>query len=402
MREASMMRPIRTLLVLCLLAAGCGGGGVPITHTKWTVIVFMNAANNLFPDSTVNMNQMEMVASNPQVRFVVEWKQASISGGTFNSTRRYLVRFDTTNAIKSQLVQDLGPGYDMGSAAHLLAFIDWAKANYPADRYCLVIWNHGNGWTRAVQSRGVSYDDETGNHIDTWQLTQALGGSGFDIIAWDASLMQQLEVDDEIRDQATYIVGSEESPPAAGYPYDKVFAHFRDNPDAPTLTLAKAFVDETLLSYGGSTFNITQSVIDTSQLAGLATATSNLADVLSANVATLGIIIPEVRTNAQGYSDSGPEHRLFRDLYGVGLELENFGAPAPVITAEQAVRTAITQAVVYEGHNALSPGSHGISIDFHAGSVFTASPPTPTLALDYQNLRFGQETHWGSWLSIAP
>ena len=31
---------------------------------KWTVIVFMNAANNLQPDSILNMNQMEQVAQN--------------------------------------------------------------------------------------------------------------------------------------------------------------------------------------------------------------------------------------------------------------------------------------------------------------------------------------------------
>ncbi len=375
------------------------------THTKWTVIVWMNASNNLWPDSILNVNQMERVASNPQVRFVVEWKQSTNvdPGSTFNSTRRYLVKQDTTNAIASEIIQDLGPGYDMGSSANLLDFMNWAKTNYPADHYCVVIWNHGNGWTRALRGRGVSYDDESGNHIDTWQLSQGLGNGVNDIVAWDASLMQQIEVDEEIHDKAALIVGSEESPPEQGYPYDLIFAHLRDNDNLTALALADEFVDETVAFYGnGAGLNITQSVIDTSQLSGLVTATSNLADALSANVGSLGTIVPQVRANAQGYDDSTSEHRLFRDLYDIGLKLENFGAPAAVVTAEQAVRTAVTQAVVHEGHNTNSPGSHGIAIDFHAGSVFTASPPTPTLAQDYQNLRFGQETHWGQWLSIAP
>jgi len=377
------------------------------THTKWTVIVFMNASNNLWPDSILNMNQMEAAASNPQVRFIVEWKQSTNvdPASTFNSTRRYLVMPDSiqNNNIVSQVIQDLGPGYDMGSYTNLLDFVTWAKTNYPADRYCVIMWDHGNGWTRAVQTRGVSYDDETGNHIDTWQLSQGLGNGVNDILAFDASLMQQIEVAEEIRDKATYIVGSEESPPAQGYPYDKIFAHFVANPNDTTLNLADAFVDETVAFYGNTAgYNITQSVIDTSQLSSLVTATSGLADALIANVSSLGTIIPEVRNTAQGYDDSTSEHRLFRDLYDVGLKLENDGAPAAVVTAEQAVRTAIGQAIVHEGHNTNSPGSHGIAIDFHDGATFTSNAISPTLAQDYQNLRFGQETDWGQWLSIAP
>ncbi|HTQ11659.1 MAG TPA: hypothetical protein VMI31_16475, partial [Fimbriimonadaceae bacterium] len=38
-----------------------------ITHTKWTVIVYMNASNDLWPDSILNMNQMEAAATNSQV-----------------------------------------------------------------------------------------------------------------------------------------------------------------------------------------------------------------------------------------------------------------------------------------------------------------------------------------------
>ncbi|HTQ11692.1 MAG TPA: clostripain-related cysteine peptidase, partial [Fimbriimonadaceae bacterium] len=293
--------------------------------------------------------------------------------------------------------------YDMGAYTSLLDFVTWAKTNYPADRYCVVIWDHGNGWTRVAQPHGVSYDEETGDHIDTWQLSQALGNGVNDIVAWDASLMQQIEVAEEIRDKADYIVGSEESPPAQGYPYDKIFAHFDANPDDTTLNLADAFVDETVAFYGnGANLNITQSVIDTSQLGNLVTATNGLADALIANVGSLGTIIPQVRANAQGYDDSASEHRLFRDLYDVGLKLETYAAPSAVITAEQAVRTAIGQAVVHEGHNTNSPGSHGIAIDFHDGATFTSTAISPTLAQDYQNLRFGQETDWGNWLSIAP
>lgn len=86
----------------------------------------------------------------------------------------------------------------------------------------------------------------------------------------------------------------------------------------------------------------------------------------------------------------------YRDLYDVCAKLADLGAPGAVVAAGQAVQAAIGQAVVYEGHNQYSPGSHGVSIDFSSASQFAP------LSQDYQKLRFAQETQWDEWLTIAP
>ena len=44
--------------------------------TRWTVLVYMNAANNLQPDSLLNMGQMAGIGSDSNVNIVVQWKQA--------------------------------------------------------------------------------------------------------------------------------------------------------------------------------------------------------------------------------------------------------------------------------------------------------------------------------------
>jgi hypothetical protein len=258
-------------------------------HTgKWTVLVYLNAANDLYSFSTLNVNQMERVAGNPDVRFVLQWKQfaAEFPSSTFDGTRRYVVQPDSTNTIASKLVQDLGTNVDMGIPQTLLDFVRWGKTYYPAEHYCLVIWNHGNGWRRSAQDSkpyAASYDDQTGNAIQTWQMGAALQGEHFDILAWDCSLMQMMEVAYECRDSADYIVGSEESPPGEGYPYDLVFDGFRDNPDAGARTLSKGFVDGMLAvpSYAGR--KITQSVFETSKLPAVATALDGLGAALIAN-----------------------------------------------------------------------------------------------------------------------
>lgn len=368
------------------------------TRAKWTVLVFMNAANDLHPFSDLNMNQMERVASNPAVRFVVQWKQSrsAFPNSSFDGTRRYLVRPDTTDQIASQLVQNLGSGVDMGAPETLRDFLRWGKANYPADRYVLVVWNHGNGWRRAPfeLGRAVSYDDETGNAIQIWELGRALGEEQFDILAWDASLMQMIEVAYEVRRNARYVVGSQESPPGEGYPYDRIFARFRDNPDAETVDLARAFVEGMLAPPEYQRRRITQSVIDTRRLEAAAQAFDALAAALLAHRDEISDAVRTARTTAQSYSPTAT--RFFRDAVDLIDKLRAEGVPPAVDTAAARARSAVLEAVVWEGHNANSPGSRGLSIDFSPGDVFRGA------ALDYRLMEFGRDTRWGDWLTVAP
>lgn len=399
---------LRALLPLpfALLLASCGGGGgggtTPVpTKAKWTVLVYMNAANNLAPDSVLNMNQMERVAQNPNVKMVVQWKQspAADNRSTFDDTRRYLVTPDTTSGINSQLVQSMGKGVDMGSPTTLANFIQWGKTNYPADRYVLVLWDHGNGWRRKMKDpvgRAFSYDDETHHAIQIWQLPAAIGTDPFDIIAWDSSLMQMAEVAYELKDNTGFVVGGEESPPEQGYPYDTVFARFRDNPDASTKDLTKSFVDSMLSVPAYSTSKITQSVIDTTKLPTLSQAVDQLANTLIVNSGTVAAGVIAARNTTQSYSETSVPPRHYRDIADLMEKLKtNINVPA-VQDAAIAVQNANAAAVVWEGHNSHSPGSHGLSIDFSDSQSFIGS------ATDYSQMKWGKSNRWGDFLALAP
>ncbi len=372
---------------------------------KWTVLVYMNAANDLAPDSDLNINQMESVAGNTDVRFVVQWKESRIAfpSSTFDGVRRYLILPDTDpNTIHSQLVQDnivdtQGNPLDMGSPQTMLDFINWGKTYYPADRYVLVIWNHGAGWKKTPDqgTRGFSYDDQYGTHIETWQLDQALGTNHFDIIGWDASLMQMLEVGYEMRSHADYIVGSEESPPAEGYPYDTVFQAFRDTPDAATSVLSKGFVDGMLNDPLYANRKITQSVLDASKLGSLASAVDGFGTVLFNNKSQIASVIQQIRNDGQRYSWNSSRY-----FYDIGDLCSRFMAdgsvPAEVKTAAAAVQSAEQAAMVWEGHNAYSPGSTGISIDYSPGTTFQS------YRSDYIQLKLAKDTYWDEFLGAAP
>ena len=373
-------------------------GGSPIsvttntfTRSKWTVLVYLNAANDLDTFSSLNYKQMLKVSDNSDVRFVLQWKQSLIPfvspNPSFQGTRRILLTPQKT----PHLVQDLGQTIDMGDKQTLSNFLTWGMQNYPSDRVCLVIWNHGNGWSRAanqlVQTRGVSYDSATGNHIDTWDLSTALGTKKLDILAFDASLMQMGEVLYEIRNNVSYVAGSEESPPAAGYPYDLVFKPMHDNPDGSTPSLAKGFVDGMVAQYGtDTTANLTQSVVDTSQLSAVKDALTGLAGALNAGSATNSAGVINARNTARKYE---PEitGRYYFDLDQICNNLKtNLPSDANLQNACNNVKAKIAAAVLFNGNNSNSPNSTGLAIDFSPKQHFA------TYASDYNKLKLAQDS----------
>lgn len=369
------------------------------THSKWTVLVYLNAANDLYTYSTTNVDQMERVGDDSNVRFIVQWKQskAIFPNSTFDGTRRYLVKSNTAAGVQSELIQNMGTSVDMGAPATLADFIAWGKRNYPADRYALVIWNHGSGWSRKGEesSRSVSYDDETGNTIYTWELDGALANQHLDIIAFDASLMQMIEVAYEIRSHADFIAGSEESPPGEGYPYDAVFQGFRNTPDASTKDLSKGFVTGMINNPDYVSRKITQSVLDTTKLPGVATAVDSLADQLIQNRASVTTPWQNARANAQSYSPSAT--RYYRDIIHLSnLLAAEAGTPAPVAAAANQVVAATQAAIVWNAANDNSKNSTGLSIDTTPGTRFAGSQA------DYRLMKFGMDTRWDDWLLQSP
>ncbi|MBI5243080.1 MAG: hypothetical protein HY922_05250 [Elusimicrobia bacterium] len=244
---------------------------------SWTVMVFVNAKNNLERFGLKDVNEMEKVGSTDKVKIAVELGRISgydSSDGDWKGGRRYIVKKDNdASRITSPVLQQL-PKADMGDWRHLVEFVNWAKQAAPAQRYMLIVWNHGSGWDKAriqnISIRGISYDDETGNHMSTPDLGAALAAVGkIDVYASDACLMQMAEVGYQIKDYTDYIVASEETEPGDGYTYDTVLAPLAANPSMSALDLAKAAVKSYTEHYGGMGEAGTQSAVASASLSKL-------------------------------------------------------------------------------------------------------------------------------------
>ncbi|MCH8274512.1 MAG: hypothetical protein IH851_06965, partial [Armatimonadetes bacterium] len=300
------------------------------------------------------------------------------------------------SGVRSDLIQNMGSGVDMGSPDTLRDFINWTMTFYPADRYVVVLWNHGSGWRLRSDeggTRGFSFDDEFFTYIKTWELAQALDSTDrIDIVSWDASLMQMMEVAYEAKDRCDYMVGSEESPPAQGLPYDLVFGPLRSNADMPTEQLLQKFGDGMLQFYAGTPFKITQSSVRMSDVPALAAAVDALAVELIAKAGQFDPQIIQARNDAQSYSPSPT--RVYRDLWHLAFKLKELINDAQIDAACDGVMAAVDQAVVHEAHNGFSPDSHGIAIEFgDSGQSYWS---------DYSLLAFSGATLWDEWLVISP
>jgi len=277
--------------------------------------------------------------------------------GDWKTARRYLVKKDNDiNKITSPVLADLGK-VDMGDYKHLIEFTNWARTNYPAKRYMLIVWNHGAGWikTRVNGDKGISYDDETGNHITTPQFGMAMKAIGkIDVIGTDACLMQMPEVNYEIKDYVDYIVASEETEPGDGYTYNLMLGPLVAKPTMLGAELGKLTVDAYANHYGNQ--DHTQSLVLASAMNGFVPVVNNF--VAAAMAANEKALIKTAMNGAQSYAYAENKDLWhFLSLYAAS------SANANVKAAAKALQTYITGTLVL--HNRVSSSysdSHGIAI----------------------------------------
>ncbi|NLO91015.1 MAG: hypothetical protein GX410_03345 [Elusimicrobia bacterium] len=261
------------------------------TVKDWTIMVFINGKNNLEKYGYMDVNEMEMVGSTDDKNVVVEL------GVPSGSKRMLIVKDNDRQNITSPAVQTIAKA-DMGDYKHLADFVKWAKATYPAKHYMLTVWNHGAGWLKSKQSKGISYDDETRNHISTPQLAQALAMvGGVDVYTSDACLMQMAEVVTELAPYAKYVVGSEETEGGDGYTYNTMLTDLPSDPKEVALHVAK-----TANAYYSS--DATQSVVDTSKVEKLPAALDAWTETVMTNLSTGAVKNIARQTKSYAYADN--------------------------------------------------------------------------------------------------
>ena len=216
--------------------------------------------------ATADLNEMLHADLNDdKVSIIVEtggakkWNNSVISNKTnqrYRVTSRGLQVLDKNVGKKSMVDPNT-----------LVDFIQFCAKNYPANRYMLILWDHGGG---AIS--GYGYDQTASGTMTLDKLNSALkkGGVKFDFIGFDACLMATLETAVVTEPYADYLIASEEAEPGTGWYYTNWLSALSKNTSIKTVELSKTLIDDftdvSKKNYPGC--NTTLSIVDLAEFAG--------------------------------------------------------------------------------------------------------------------------------------
>ena len=195
----------------------------------------------------------------------------------------------------------------MGDYTTLQAFINYGAENYPAEKYDLILWDHGSGpmgdfavdqHNGSFLSDDMSFPDIVHAFSDNKVVDSDGDGipdSKFDFINFDACLMGNVEMAFAFADYADYYICSADLVPGRGECYTGWLDKLGEEPDFDTYALGKIMVDDFYDFYTYSDYapqDGTLAVIDLNKLSapetGFISALNELSDILSTEIHSFG------------------------------------------------------------------------------------------------------------------
>lgn len=400
-----------------------------IVGIKWNFMVYLAADNNLESAGIDDFLEMASVGSSNEVNIVVQMDRVAgynSSHGNWEGTRRFLIQNGDNPSVIP--VQSLGE-QNMGDPVVLQDFVEWAVTNYPAEHYALVIWNHGGGWrmgrekmfenARATITRGepdvgiaraVAWDDTDNDKLYMKEVQTALEAAKqrlqerlntvvkLDVVGFDACLMGMIEVAYALRNVANYVVGSEETEPFDGWPYDPFLNTLVGTPSSNPEDLASNIVTEYVSSYPTGS-GITQSAVDITKLSNLVAKIN----IFTNKANTEWNKLKDARDDAMQYHPSWSGSYWGVDLWDFADKVHNLVTSSDIKTAALNLRNAVGDFVVNEHHSSDMAGSHGIAIYFPPNQNAFNNDPDHTGYEDsntYMVVDFVKSHNWDNWLQI--
>ncbi len=416
----------------------------------WTVMLYQDADDKILEkDIYVDLNEAERVGSSDRVRIVAQidrYAGAYSGDGNWTGTRRYYITQDNDlNTVNSRVVQDLGE-VNMSDGQSLVEFVQWSAQNFPADKYVLILSDHGMGWPGGWSDPSHQGNDSSrapmvsrlGNNIYLMELDDALrrsretaGIGKFELVGMDACLMAQVEVMAALQPHARFAVSSEETEPSLGWAYASFLGDLVTNPNMDGAQLSKLIVQSYIADdqriadpaaridflQGGSPLgglfgnntaspdqiiaqmekNITISSIDLGKFPALMQSLNDLAYAMQDEDQRL---VAEARTYTQSYTSIfGREvPPSYIDLGHFAVLLANNTSNARVKAAATQLVASLQDAVIAERHGSGKKGSTGLAVYFPNSTLYS-SPLTGPQSYTAIASRFASESLWDDFLA---
>jgi len=428
------------------------GSGAPSKDGQtWLVMLYQDADDKILEkDIYLDLNEAEKGGASDHVRVVAQLDRYSggyTGDGNWTGAKRFVVGADDDlGTIASREVGDLGE-VNMSSGQTLVDFVTWAIFDYPADKYVLILSDHGmgwpGGWTDPTPQGAVDASNplsaKLGNVLFMNEMDKALGqirtATGidkFELIGLDACLMGQLEVFTALEPHARYAVASEETEPSLGWAYTGLLQALHADPDMSGAELSRLIVETYIqddqaivdrnaradfLGQGsplGGLFGSSESV-SPAQMAREMGQTSTLAAVDLSQMQSLNESLNELayllqqadqkvlasgRSYAQSFTSvfGSQVPPSYVDLGSLLQIVKEQSGSAEIAGAIDNVLMAISNAVVAEKHGSKKPGATGISIYFPNSQLYR-DPLTGAESYTAVANRFAVGSLWDDFLA---
>lgn len=337
---------------------------------KWGIFIYLNADNNLEQYGYDDLEEMVLAGSTKDVHIVVLFDSRTKNEG---NTRKVYITSEGVEVLENEGEMDLG------NWETLADFGIWAVDNFPAQKTALIMWDHGNGWSKSNNSDSVfksfSEDDhgsEDGISIANGDYSKALKaitdfkGSKLDVIGFDACFMGMLEVAIASKDYGDIFIGSQETIPGDGWSYDDLLIPLVNNPDTTPVEFATNIVQT---YHDESEDNSTLAVYDLSKIDSVLTALSAFGDTL--------------RNNSDEY-ETIENHRLESQnvyLYAVYRDLKDFvervkndlSLSEELQNSAASLELALDEFIVFSKHQSSHPNANGMNLYIPKHNTWTSS-----------------------------
>ena len=213
-------------------------------NDTYTIMVYMCGADleSQYGMAVNDLVEMAGAAISDKVNVIV------FTGGTtkwntdvISSKYNQIIKIAGNGQI-SYLIENAGTG-TMLDSDNLTSFIEYCADNFPANRYALIMWDHGGG-----SISGYGYDEKYPdiNPMTLADIDRALTDAdvAFDFVGFDACLMATTETAIMLAEHADYLIASEESEPGIGWYYTDWLSNLAKNTSMPTVEIGKNIADD--------------------------------------------------------------------------------------------------------------------------------------------------------------
>lgn len=420
------------------LPAASGAAATP--GQTWTVMLYQDADDKVLEqDIWIDFQEAEKVGSSDRVNIVAQLDRyvGGFRGdGDWTDTRRYHLQRDDDLTRTNSPYQSIGE-VDMSNPQVLVDFVVWAVENYPADKYVLIMSDHGLGWpggwtdpepsgaprVNVPLARAIG-DAMYLNEIDAalQAIRDRTGIDALELVGMDACLMGHMEVFAALAPHARFAVASQEVEPAVGWAYTSFLGELVNNPDVTGRELGQWIVD----SYIVGDQRITDSNLRAQFVGRGGVSAQQLAAQLEQSITLAAVDLSQMPAAMEGLNrfalqlQSMDQRAVakarnyaqpFTSIFGQNvpasyIDLAHFAALLVRETGDANLRTSVEEMfgtfqnmVIAEKSGPKKPAATGLSIYFPNSQLYSSAAAGPASYVPVSE-RFAGVSLWDDFLNF--